>query len=295
MLYRTLGRTGLEVSEVGLGTSKGLVEKISKEEGERLIVRALELGVNFIDTSRTYGKGEAEARVGAAIKGQRERVYVCTKCGHYPDTETGFTRKGILQAMDASLKRLGTDYVDVYLLHSPKAAQLEPGSEAIETLVELKERGRAHFIGASLDWPDELWQGLERDEFDVLEISYNIAELYPEEGFFEACQKKQVGLVIKEPLAVANFYRKEPFPRWRSYLWERLQYYEFLRDESRMPATEIALRFVLSSPYIHTAIQATSNIEHLEFNCGLSDGKALPEDIRDKVRECYRQAVNRAG
>ncbi len=295
MRYRTLGRTGLRVSEVGLGTSKGLVEKLSREEGERLIARAIELGINFIDTARCYAKGEAEARVGQAIKGQRDKVYVCTKCGHYPDMEAGFSRKGMLEALEASLQKLGTDYVDVYLLHSPKAAQLEPGSEAIQTLVELKEKGKVRFIGASLDWPGELWQGLEQDEFDVLEISYNIAELYPEEGFFEACQEKQVGLVIKEPLAVANFYRKEPFPRWRRYLWERLQHYEFLKDESRTSALEVALRFVLSSPYIHTAIQATSNIRHLEFNCRLSDGRKLPEDIARQVRECYHKAVSAAG
>jgi len=129
----------------------------------------------------------------------------------------------------------------------------------------------------------------------VLEITYNIADLYPEEGFLDAAEKKGMGLVIKEPLAVVNFYRKEPHPPWVAYQWQRLQYYGFLKDESKMSAVEVALRFVLTSPQIHTAIAATSNVEHLEFNLSLSDGKKLPDDLCQQVRQCYRRAVSEVG
>ncbi len=294
MRYRTLGKTGLQVSEVGLGTSKGLVEKLSREEGERLVARAIDLGVNFIDSARHYGKGEAEARVGAAVRGRREKVYICTKCGTVPGKGRDFSRRGILEAMDVSLEKLGTDYVDVYLLHMAGPAQLRPGCEAIETLLELKSAGKTHFIGASVDG-ELMWQALDLDVFDVLEITYNLADLYPEEGFLDAAEKKGMGLIIKEPLAVANFYRKEPSPPWVAHQWQRLQYYEFLKDESEMSAVEVALRFVLSSSQIHTAIAATSNIKHLESNLRLSDGRKLPDEICERIRACYRRAVKEVG
>jgi aryl-alcohol dehydrogenase-like predicted oxidoreductase len=291
MLYRTLGRTGLEVSEIGLGTSKGLVEKLSREAGERLVAHALDIGVNFIDTARHYGGGEAEARVGAAIRGRRDAVLICTKGGTHAHGGRSFARESLLKSADLSLQKLGTDYVDVYLLHMAGAWALATGSEPSETLLELKERGRARFVGASLDGSD-VWPALENDALDVLEISYNLADLLvAESGFLDAAAERQVGLVVKEPLAVANFYRSTPYPPWVSHLWERLQHYDFLREESAMSAPEIALRFVLGEPRIHTAIPGTSRVEHLEFNVSLSDGRGLPEKLAAKIRDCYRRVV----
>ncbi len=278
-LRRTLGRTGLQVSEVGLGTSKGLAEKLSREEGERLVARAIDLGVNFIDSARHYGRGEAEARVGSGVRGQREEIHICTKCGTVPGGGRDFSRRGILKAMDDSLRKLGTDHVDVYMLHMAGPSQLGSGCEAIDALLELKEEGKTRFIGASVDG-EMMWRALELDALDVLEITYNIADLYPEEGFLDAAEKKGIGLVIKEP-----------YPPWAADQWRRLQHYDFLKDESRMSAVEVALRFVLSSSQIHTAVPATSNTEHLEFNVGLSDGRKLPDDICRLVRGCYCKAT----
>jgi len=292
MLHRTLGRTGLSVSEVGLGTSKGLAEKLSAAEGRRLVARALELGVNFIDSARHYGRGQAEARVGAAIKGRRDSVFLCTKCGTVPGAGRDFSRRGIFKSMDTSLAQLGTDYVDVYLLHMAGPAQLRAGCQAVEALLELKEKGRTRFIGASVGGR-MMRPALELGLFDVLEITYNLADLYPEEGFLEAAGKAGVGLVVKEPLAVANFYRDAPYPSWAAYQWQRLQHYDFLRDESAMSAPEVALRFVLSSPRIHTAVPATTSLEHLEANVAVSDGRGLPEELQRRVRECYRRALAR--
>ena len=293
MRYRTLGKTGLKVSEIGLGTSKGLVEKISRQAGERLVARAIELGVNFIDTARHYGKGEAEARVGAAIQGRRESVHICTKCGTVPGKGRDFTQQGMINSIDSSLGKLGTDYLDACLLHMAGPGQLAQGCEAVETLLEFKRQGKTRFIGASVD--GELMQrALALNVFDVLEVTYNLADLYPEEsGFLDAAAKQGAGIVVKEPLAVANFDRAEPYPPWAAYQWRRLQHYGFLKKETRMPPAETALRFVLSAPEIHVAIPATSDIGHLESNIAASDGKGLPEDIDNRIRACYREAVSR--
>jgi len=292
MRYRTMGKTDLKVSELGLGTSKGLVEKLSAREGERLVSRAIDLGVNFIDTARHYGRGEAETRIGAAIRGRRDRVFLCTKCGTLARGGRDFSRSAILRSCEESLSQLGTDYVDVLMLHMAGPGQLADGSEALETLLQLRQQGKTRFIGASIDGP-LMDKAVAVPAFDVVEITYNLADLYPEEGFFDAAARVGMGIVVKEPLAVTNFYRARPHPPWSSYLWERLQQYEFLRDENEMSAVEIALRFVLSSPAIHTAVQATSNMEHLEFNLGLSDGIPLPPALDRMVRDCYRKATAR--
>jgi len=294
MLQRTLGRTGLEVSEVGLGTSKGLVEKLSPAEGERLVARALELGVNFIDSARHYGRGEAEARVGAAIRGRRQDVLLCTKGGTIAGGGRSFARKSLLRSMDLSLEKLGTDHVDVYLLHMAGASHLAPGCEAVETLLELKAAGKARFVGASVDGAD-VWPALENDALDVLEITYNLADLYVEGEFLAAAAKRNVGLVVKEPLAVCNFYRSSPHPPWAAHEWQRLQYYDFLREGSKTAAAEIALRFVLSERRIHTAVPATTSLEHLAANCALSDGKKLPAEFDAEIRTCHRKAVAAVG
>jgi aryl-alcohol dehydrogenase-like predicted oxidoreductase len=292
--FRTLGRTGLEVSEIGLGTSKGLVEKLSRAEGERLVARALDLGVNFIDTARHYGRGEAEGRVGAAIRGRRDRAFICTKGGTIAGGGRSFARKSLLESMDLSLSRLGTDRVDVYMLHMAGPSALRAGSEPVETMLELKESGKTRFIGASVDGSD-VWPALENEALDVLEVTYNLADLYVEEGFLAAAAERNVGLVVKEPLAVANFYRSSPYPAWAGHLWERLRHYEFLKDESEMTAPEIALRFVLDEPRIHTAAAATSSLEHLEANVALSDGEGLPAKFDRRIRACYRKAVAAVG
>ena len=251
--------------------------------------------MNFIDTARHYGRGEAEARVGAAVRGRRDKVYLATKCGTLAcGGGRDFSRRSLLGSVETSLAKLGTDYVDVLMLHSAGASHLAAGSEAIETLLGLQQAGKARFIGASLDG-EVMWKALELDCLDVLQISYNLAELYVEEGFLAAAAQKQVGLVIKEPLAVGSFYRPNLQWSWVRHLWQRLQHYEFLKDESQITAPEVALRFVLSEPRIHTAIAATSNIEHLESNIALSDGRKLPDHLAAQIRACYRKAVAEVG
>jgi len=222
------------------------------------------------------------------------RDSLCTKGGTIAGGGRSFARKSLLESMDLSLQKLGTDHVDIYLLHMAGPAQLCAGCEAIETLLELKQKGRTRFIGASVDGADA-WPALELECLDVLEITYNLADLYVEESFLDAAKKKNVGLVVKEPLAVANFYRERPYPAWAAHLWERLQHYDFLKDESEMPAAEVALRFVLDEPRVHTAVPATSKVQHLEANAVLSDGRGLPEEFRKKIRECYRRALEETG
>lgn len=301
MRYRILGKTGLKVSEIGLGTSKGLVEKIGVKKGEALVRRALDLGVNFIDNALHYGRGEAEVRVGAAIKGRRDQLFLATKCGtvptnkyHWSSSSRNFSRESIRLSMEASLKAFQTDYVDVYQLHMASGPVLQPGSEAIETLQELREEGKVRFLGASVDG-DDMFKALRLGVFDTLQVTYNIADMYPEEdGFFEQAAEQGLGLIIKEPLAVAQFDRPDPSPPWVAHLWERVRAFEYLKhNEENLSPVEICLRFVLSHPGIHTAIQATSNMEHLESNISLSDGNGLFEPMMQTVMETYRKVVGR--
>lgn len=288
MQFRKFGNLGWNISEIGLGTSKGLVEKNSKKDSEDLISKALDLGINFIDTARHYGGGEAETRVGEACKKfDRSKIFITTKCCTQIDRTRDFSRKAIIKSFEESLNKLQTDYLDVYLLHTAPDSLLKQDTEALDTLLELKEKGLVRAIGASVDG-EAITLALQNKYFDVLEISYNIANLYPEQGFFETAKKQGIGLIIKEPLAVANFYRPAANPPRTHATWKKLQGYDFLKNnESKISAIETSLRFVLSSPYIHTAVQATSNIDHLVSNVALSDGKSLETEICELIRFYY--------
>lgn len=295
MRYRILGKTNLKVSEVGLGTSKGLVEKINAPDGEKLIRRALDLGINFIDTALHYGSGEAEVRIGNAIKGRRKDVVIADKCGsiptgkyHWSSSWRNFTPKSLELSLDASLKALQTDYIDIYQLHMASGNILDPDGNAVKTLLKFKEEGKILYTGASVDGQD-MFTALETGIFDTLQVSYSIGDMYPEEsGFLDRAEEENVGIIIKEPLAVAEYLRPAPEPPWMSHLWEKVRHYDYLKkNDENLPPVEITLRFVLSHPKIHTAIQATSNIRHLEENVKCSDGKGLSEKMMGMVMEAY--------
>lgn len=149
MKYRTLGKSGLKVSEIGLGgVNFGIW--MGQQESLTVIDQALDLGINFIDTANIYGAGRSEEFVGKAIKGRRAEVIIATKfglpAGSGPN-EYGCSRYHIMQAIEASLKRLGTDYIDLYYVHWPDPTT--PIEETLRTLDDLVQAGKVRYIGCS--------------------------------------------------------------------------------------------------------------------------------------------------
>lgn len=207
MQYRILGKSGLKISEIGLGgTNFG--EKIGEPESIAVIRYALDSGVNFIDTANRYGDGRSEEFIGKAIKGRRDEVIISTKFGlpmfDLPN-DGGGSRQNIIAAVEASLKRLNTDYVDLYYIHWPD--ETTPIEETLRTLDTLVKSGKVRYIGCCNfnGWQlcEAIWTSRVNllESFTVVQLKYNILDRSIEPEVVPFCQKYGLGVIPWSPLA----------------------------------------------------------------------------------------------
>lgn len=220
MRYRRLGGSGLKVSVVGLGTNN-FGRRLDKDGATRVIHAALDCGITFIDTADVYGSGASEEFVGAAVNGRRDRVVIATKFG-FPMGEgvldRGGSRAHIYQAVEASLRRLETDYIDLYQFHRPDPDT--PIEETLSTLDDLVREGKVRYIGSSqnagwqianADWTARA-HGWER--FVSAQNRYNLLDRDVEREVIPACAHFGIGLIPFTPLAsgllTGKYRRGEP-------------------------------------------------------------------------------------
>ncbi len=221
MKYVELGRSGLKISKIGLGTWQigsgywGWGSEFGENEAINLIRKALELGVNFIDTAETYGGGLSEKIVGEAIGGSRENVVVATKLW-----VTRLTYKQAMKAIDRSLKRLGTDYVDLYFIHWPiPRFFLRSVLKAMEKLVD---EGKVLSIGLSnfsLRQLRETREMLKKHDVSAVQVHYNLLERKIERNIIPYCLKEKICVLAYSPLAqglLTGKYGRNRMPRtWK--------------------------------------------------------------------------------
>ncbi|MGH7716862.1 MAG: aldo/keto reductase, partial [Vulcanimicrobiaceae bacterium] len=183
MRYRTLGRTGFKVSEIGFGTwglGGDAYGPIDDCQARECLAAALDRGINFFDTSDLYGAGRSETLLGSALRGARENAIIATKAGLLP--HSGFTMPQDLspthlrQALEASLRRLVTDHVELYLLHSPDLSSLRANTEIFETLEELRDAGKVRALGLSARSPADALEALALFDFDAVEVNFNLID-----------------------------------------------------------------------------------------------------------------------
>ncbi len=312
MYYRRLGRTGIEVSEIGFGGwgIGGGWGRQDDAEATRALKRALELGVTFFDTALGYGNGHSEQLIGRAVADVRDRVVIATKIPpktyrwpvlpHEPLSET-FPADWIIECTERSLRNLNTDYIDVQQLHAwtpPYLTQLE----WYEALTRLKEQGKIRAFGVSAnDWdpygPVELVRsGL----IDTVQVIYNIFEQRPAEQLLPAALEHNVGIIVRVPFEEGlltgkmgpDYVFDEGDWRARWLTPERLQeaarrveaLKSFLSD--KCPTLPIlALKFVLSHPAVSTVIPGMRRVAHVEADCAASDGRLLSAEELEALKE----------
>ncbi|MBP1853285.1 aldo/keto reductase [Rhizobium halophytocola] len=287
MHYRTLGKTGIKVSPYCLGAMMfGAQGNPDPEDGIRMIHKALDAGINFIDTADFYSQGQSEEIVGRALKGRRDKVVLSTKA-HLPMGEDpnmrGNSRRWLTQALDDSLSRLGTDHVDLYLMHRP-----DPDTDIEETLSvlsDLMRAGKIRAIGSSTfpacDIVEGQWvaerRGLQR--MRVEQPPYSILNRGIEREVLPTCLKYGMGAMVWSPLAMGMLtgrYRKgQPMPDSA-----RVKYFpEQMGDARRLDAVEqlipvaeeaglslahMAMAFVIAHPGVTSAIIGPRLMAHLD-------------------------------
>ena len=309
MQYRILGKTGLRVSAIGLGTMvhAGHFGPMKDSESLAAIETALDLGVNFIDTSDAYGAGYSETLLGNALQGKRDKVILATKGGNVmagPNRgKRVFEPDYIARVMDESLQRLKTDYIDLYQLHNPTVEVIEGGA-VWEVLQRAKQAGKIRHYGVSINTMEEGIAAVADGRAETIQVEYNLLVQEPAEKIFPLAQQANVGIIARVPLRRGILTGKmsradeQRFTgddlRARSFKGEafakelaKAEQLCFLVHDAAKTLGQAAIAFCLADPAVGTAIAGARNSEQMRENAAATDIEISRADL-DKVAALWQ-------
>ncbi len=294
MEKRSFGQTDMQVSVLGFGGSEIGLEGADEATVAQLLGKALDAGLNVIDTGECYGN--SEEMIGKTVGQRRDEFYLFTKCGHPHGMESGanWTPESILESIERSLQRLRTDRIDLVHLHSCPEAILKKG-DAIAALQTARERGYTRYIGYSGDSHAARY-AVECGAFDSLQTSINIADQEALELTLPLAREKKMGVIAKRPIAnVAWKSGHKPENSYHQPYWDRLRTlkYPFLESALLEKTVGVALRFTLSVPGVCTAIVGTKNPERWAANARLLEAGSLGENEYEEIRERWEDVAPR--
>ena len=306
MRYNKLIKQAPSVSEIGLGAWQLGVNSgwkgMPEQEAIRLVHKALDLGVNFLDTAPNYGLGTSELRLGKALKGiDRSTLVINTKFGHTDTGKTNYNANYIRESLEGSLKRLQTDYVDSLIIHNPPHEYLDGNrNDHYEILERLKDEGKIKAYGASLDTCDEMTLFMETTGCEVIEAFFNILH-QDAANAFELAKAIEVGIIVKIPLdsgwLSGKYNENSVFDDIRSRWSEediktRARLVDQLKRiiDPEMDLARAAIAFCLAYDAVATVIPGNTSIGQLENNVR-SVEKPLPKALVKKLEQFYREEV----
>jgi aryl-alcohol dehydrogenase-like predicted oxidoreductase len=320
MRTRRFGDTDLACSEIGFGTwalGSTWWGEITRGEGVNLIERAIELGITFFDTGDVYGTGANEEIVGKALAAiPREKVQISTKFGYaieggrqehsQGERPQDWTPAHARSALEASLRRLGTDHVDLYQLHNPRMDAIEH-EDVFEELERLREEGKLrHYgvaLGPAIGWREEGLRAIDERRISSVQTVYNVLEQEPGRAFLEAAERRGIGVMARVPtssgLLEDKYTLETTFPphdhrshRPREWLVEGLQKVErlrFLSEEYGITMAQAALKFILAQEAIACVLPTVTNAEELEEWAAASGEPDLSAGDLERISELYER------
>lgn len=305
MEYRKLGNSGLKVSEIGLG-SNNFGWRMDEQTSIDVINHAVDMGVNFIDTADVYGRGQSEEFVGKAVKDKRSQVIIATKfaspMGDSPN-DRGGSRYYIMKAVEASLSRLQTDYIDLYQMH--RADPTTPIEETLRALDALVRAGKVRYVGCSnfAAWQlcEALWTSKVNslESFVTVQPQYNLLNRSIEQELAPCCQAYGIGVIPYSPLAsgflTGKYHRGGEVPagtRLASnpamqgrvltgsnfHVLERVETFAAERGHS---VGELAIAWLLSRPWLSSVIAGATKTEQVSANIAAADWKLTAEEVAE--------------
>jgi len=317
--YRVFGRCGWAVSEVGFGAWAigGSWGKVDEEDAVAALHRAIDCGVNFIDTADVYGDGKSERLIARVLKGRKERVFVATKAGRRlsPHTADGYTEENLTKFVERSLKNLEVETIDLLQLHCPPT-EVYYRPEVFAALDKLVAQGKIRYYGVSVEKVEEGLKAIEYPGVRSVQIIFNIFRQRPAELFFARCREKRVAIIARVPLASGllagkitkdtvfppddhrNFNRYgQAFDRGETFAgvdFEKgLQAVEELRTlvPQGFTMAQFALKWILMFPEVSTVIPGAKNPRQAEENAKTSDLPPLKEEVMERIREIYEEYI----
>jgi len=311
MRYRKLGRTGDEVSEIGYGAwgiGKGLWHGAEDSESLRALHRAVDEGVNFIDTALGYGDGHSERLVSQVLREREERIYVATKVppknGSWPargTLEEAFPGPYIIQCAERSLRNLGVEALDLLQLHVWDPSWIED-SQWYDTLKELQAKGKVVHLGISINdhQPNSALELVQSGKIDTVQVIYNIFDQACEDQLLSLCLEKDVGVIARVPFdegaLTGTITPETEFPKkdWRNFYFKgdrKRQVYDRVQELNKLLGQEVstlpqlALRFCLHHEAVSTVLPGMRSVEHVEANMAASDQTPLSGEMIQNLRE----------
>jgi aryl-alcohol dehydrogenase-like predicted oxidoreductase len=323
MNYRTLGKTRFNISEISLGTWQvggKWGDDFSHGTADRILNAAADSGINFIDTADVYGNGESEKAVGRFVKSRSERIYVATKCGRLlnPHTSEAYKPAVLRKFVENSLKNMGLETLDLIQLHCPPT-EVYYRPEIFELFDRMKDEGKILNLGISVEKVEEALKGIEYQNVTSVQIIFNVFRQRPAELFFEQAQKKNVGIIVRVPLASGlltgtfsnnstftegdhrNFNRNgEKFDKGETFSGidyetglnavEELKTI-FPNDNNLAP---MALRWILQHEAVTTIIPGASKPEQVSANLESLNYPDLSEEQLFNINEVYDKYIKKS-
>ncbi|MFN8356127.1 MAG: aldo/keto reductase [Spirosomataceae bacterium] len=323
MNYRKLGKTGFDISEISLGTWQvggKWGDTFSHQNAEKILHNAIESGINFIDTADVYGDGESEKAVGRFVKTRSERIYVATKCGRRlsPHVNQAYQPAALRKFVEDSLQNMGLETLDLIQLHCPPT-EVYYRPEIFETFDRLKDEGKILNLGISVEKVEEALKGIEFENVTTVQIIFNMFRQRPAERFFAEAQKRDIGVIVRVPLAsgllTGKFSKGSTFTAGdhrhfnrNGEMFDKGETFSGIDYETGLVAVEalkalfpeqpnlapIALRWILMFDAVSTIIPGASNPEQATANLQALHIPNLTEAQLAGVNTIYEQYIKKS-
>ena len=322
MNYRKLGKTNFEISEIALGTWQvggKWGSPFNDQSADELLNTAIDKGINFIDTADVYENGLSEKAVGRLVRSRSERIYVATKCGRHinPHVNEGYQPKVLQKYVEDSLQRLGLETLDLIQLHCPPT-EVFYRPEIFELFDKLKKEGKILNLGVSVEKVEEGLKAIEYSNVTSVQIIFNLFRQRPSELFFKEAQKKDVGIIVRVPLASGlltgkfsdksifdskdhRFFNREGAAFDKGETFSGVNYELGLLAVNELknlfPEVQnlapIALQWILSFPEVSCIIPGASTESHVLSNLSTLDLPALTPEKIAAMNEIYNNYIKK--
>lgn len=320
MKYRQLGKTDFKISEISLGTWQvggKWGSPFNHESADKILNTAIDNGANFIDTADVYSDGLSETAVGRVVRSRSERVYVASKCGRQinPHVNEGYQPDVLQKYVEDSLKRTGLETLDLIQLHCPPT-EVFYRPEIFELFDKLKDQGKIRNLGVSVEKVEEGLKAIEYPNVTTIQIIFNVFRQRPAELFFKEAKKKNIGIIVRVPLAsglLTGLYNKNTtfeegdhrnfnrdgaaFDKGETFSGINYELGLKAVDElkklfpNRQNLAQVALQWILQFDEVSCIIPGASKVDHLLSNLSVYDAEPLSNAEITAMNKIYEQYI----
>ena len=317
MKYKKLGKSGIEVSEIGFGAWTIALnwwgKEIDDDEAKRMLKKAYDCGINFFETGDMYGRGKSERLIGETFKDMRNEVVISTKYGYdfenadqigHKELPQKFDEKFTRHALNKSLERLQTDFVDMYGLHNPKMTNIHDDKifQTLDSLISEKKIKTCQIaLGPAIGWTQEGLDSMTRKNVTAVQTVYNILEQTPGNELINAGIENNVGILVRVPDASGILtgkvntdtkidekdHRSVRKGEWIKASLKKVELLRPIAESNGLTITELAIKFILSKRGISSVFPTVISEDEIEVFSSMSDGKYLNDSDMRQIDELY--------